>query len=132
MASLAWALKEASFPLHRQPEHMERRVSNAGDDSAAGSRGPPWRTGLGRTDKEEGFSLRNAVVYLLQEPHLLPKLGVHLHLQDLPRLRVPLHPRVCPPQGYLLQVMEQGEPHPLHPHSLQLRAPVVGVPEPRA
>lgn len=68
----------------------------------------------------------------MQEPHLLPKLGVHLHLQDLPRLRVPLHPLVCLPQGYLLQVMEQGEPHLLHPHSLQLRAPVVGLPEPRA
>lgn len=68
----------------------------------------------------------------MQESHLLPKLGVHLHLQDLPRLRVPLHPRVCPLQGYLLQVMEQGEPHPLHPHSLQLRAPVVELLEPRA
>lgn len=69
---------------------------------------------------------------LLQEVHLLPQREVHLHLQDLPLLRVPLHPRAFPHQGYLRQVMEQGEPRPLHPHSLQHRAPVVGVPGPQA
>lgn len=68
----------------------------------------------------------------MQEAHLLPQRGAHLHLQDLPLLRVPPHPQVCPPQGYLGQVMEQVQPHPLHPHSLQHRAPVVGVPGPQA
>lgn len=67
-----------------------------------------------------------------QEVHLLPQLGALLHLQDLPLLRVHPHPQVCPLQGYLGQVMEQGQPHPLHPHSLQHRAPVVGVPGPQA
>lgn len=42
----------------------------------------------------------------MQEAHLLPQLGAHLHLQDLPSSGSPPPPGL-PPQGYLGQVMEQ-------------------------
>lgn len=63
----------------------------------------------------------------MQEVHLLPQLEGHPHLRDLLLLRVPPHLQACPPQASPLQGMEQGEPRPLHPLSLQHKAPVVGV-----
>lgn len=86
----------------------------------------------GQARPKNKASLSNPILCLLQEGHLLPKLGAHPLLQDLPLLRVPPQPQVCLLQGYLLQVMDQGVPHLLHPLSLQHRAPAVGVPVPQA
>lgn len=62
---------------------------------------------------------------VLQEAHLLPQLGDHPYLQDLPLLQVPLHPLVSPPRGSRLLGLEQGEARPLLLPSPQHKAPVV-------
>lgn len=106
----------------------ERRVSNAGDClDGLGARVTTPEEGVGQPDnREQGFSLSTPPFScFLQEAQLLPQLGDHPRLQDLPLLRVPPHPLVSPPRGSRLGGMEQGEAHPLRPLSPQHKAPVV-------
>jgi hypothetical protein len=116
--SLVWGLKQPPFsPL---PRTGSRSIWSAGSPmqvmAVTGSRGPPWRSWLGREDTKPGFSLSRTILCVYcRRPTCSPSWGPSSTSRTSPSSRSPPTPRSALLRGIWGRSWSRGSPTPCTP-----------------